>query len=270
VRVDGVELHYVERGAGVPLIFVHGALDDYRYWTAQMDRFAQHYHVIAYSRRYNFPNHNSLTASDHSGIVEADDLAALIKRLKLGRVDLVGVSYGGYTALLVGARHLELVRSLVLAEPAVLPWADATPQGAAEVAKFMSNVWTPAAAAFRRGDEEGAVRLIIDFFVGPGGFDGAPPALRQSWMDNAPEWRALTTSRNAFPVPPQEQIKRIRVPVLVLCGEKTQPMFKAVVAQVRGLLPQAEEIVVPGATHDMWNEHPEFCGEATLNFLAKH
>jgi len=31
VRVNGVELHYLKRGAGIPIIFVHGGLDDYRY-----------------------------------------------------------------------------------------------------------------------------------------------------------------------------------------------------------------------------------------------
>jgi pimeloyl-ACP methyl ester carboxylesterase len=47
--------------------------------------------VIAYSRWYNFPNHNPLAVANHSVQVEADDLVTLIKALKLGRVHLVGV-----------------------------------------------------------------------------------------------------------------------------------------------------------------------------------
>ena len=79
VRVNGVELHYLEKGKGIPVIFVHGGLDDYRMWEAQMEPFAQSYRVIAYSRRYNFPNRNPYIRPDHSAIIEADDLAALIK-----------------------------------------------------------------------------------------------------------------------------------------------------------------------------------------------
>ena len=56
VFLNGVELQYLDQGSGAPVIFVHGALVDYRRWAAQFDPFAQHYRMIAYSRRYNYPN----------------------------------------------------------------------------------------------------------------------------------------------------------------------------------------------------------------------
>src|SRR5437867_1006766 len=66
VRANGVTLHYIERGSGSAVVFVHGSIEDYRAWEAQMEPLAQHFHVIAYSRRYNFPNHNSLRSDGHS------------------------------------------------------------------------------------------------------------------------------------------------------------------------------------------------------------
>jgi hypothetical protein len=90
-----------------------------------------------------------------------------------------------------------LVRSLVLAEPALLPWAHATPEGAADSAAFITNVWDRAVASFRRDADEEAMRLTMDFFVGKGEFDRAPAATRLLWMENSNEWRALTTSSNA-------------------------------------------------------------------------
>ena len=54
----GITLHYVEKGTGVPVIFVHGSLSDGGYWADQIGPFEKHYRVIAYSRRYNYPNHN--------------------------------------------------------------------------------------------------------------------------------------------------------------------------------------------------------------------
>ena len=54
--------------------------------------------MIAYSRRYNYPNNNA-EIPDHSAIVEARDLAALLDALKLERVHIVGYSYGALTAL---------------------------------------------------------------------------------------------------------------------------------------------------------------------------
>jgi pimeloyl-ACP methyl ester carboxylesterase len=32
VVVDGIELHYVERGSGAPVVLIHGSLADYSYW----------------------------------------------------------------------------------------------------------------------------------------------------------------------------------------------------------------------------------------------
>lgn len=59
VTVDGVELHYEERGQGEPVIFVHGSLSDGSYWHDQIAAFAEAgFRAISYSRRYNFPNKN--------------------------------------------------------------------------------------------------------------------------------------------------------------------------------------------------------------------
>src|SRR5437773_12113847 len=74
VHVRGVELHYIEKGQGEPLILLHGGQGDYRSWGPQMEAFSQHYHVISYSRRYNYPNNNPLI-KNHSAYVEAEDLA---------------------------------------------------------------------------------------------------------------------------------------------------------------------------------------------------
>ena len=51
------------------------------------------------------PNQNPQTATDHSAIVEAADLAALIKALRLKRVNLVGTSMGAATALTLAVDH---------------------------------------------------------------------------------------------------------------------------------------------------------------------
>jgi hypothetical protein len=85
---DGVELHYEERGQGIPVVFVHGSLSDGSYWHDQLAPFAEPgFRAIAYSRRYNFPNTNK-PRPGYSAVVDADDLAALIQKLHLGKVDV--------------------------------------------------------------------------------------------------------------------------------------------------------------------------------------
>jgi pimeloyl-ACP methyl ester carboxylesterase len=270
VRVNGVELHYLERGRGVPVIFVHGGLDDYRMWEAQMEPFAQSYRVIAYSRRYNFPNRNPYIRPDHSAIIEADDLAALITKLKLGRVHIVGHSYGAFTALFLAVKHPELVRSLVLAEAPVLRWAQDRPEGKAIFDEFMDNMWKPVGDAFRRGEKEQALKLTMNYFAGPGVLDQVPQAQRDYWMSNLQEWQALTMSRDANPPLSRERVRRIKAPVFMLSGGQTMNILKFVDSELQPLLTKVERLVIPNATHDMWSEQPDVCRRAVLAFLSRN
>jgi pimeloyl-ACP methyl ester carboxylesterase len=140
IRVRGIELHYIEQGQGEPLILLHGGQGDYRSWESQMNVLSRQYRVISYSRRYHYPNNNPLTATYRSAYTEAYDLAALIRKLDLGRVHLIGTSIGAFTALVLAVKHPEMVRSLVLAEPPVHGWVIDSPNGAAAYKDFMTNV----------------------------------------------------------------------------------------------------------------------------------
>ena len=119
VRVNGVDLHYVETGKGVPVVFVHGAWMTTGCGTA--DGAFRQYRVIAYSRRYNYPNENHYLQPDRSAVIEAEDLAALIRNLT--RTSAPGRPFlGALTVLFLALKHPELVRTIVLAEPPVLRW----------------------------------------------------------------------------------------------------------------------------------------------------
>jgi pimeloyl-ACP methyl ester carboxylesterase len=270
VRVNGVELHYLENGSGVPVIFVHGGLDDYRMWEAQVEPFSQSYRVIAYSRRYNFPNSNPHIRPNHSAIIEADDLAALIHKLKLGRVHVIGHSYGALTALFLAVKHPELVRSLVLAEPPVLGWAQEKPAGRPLYNEIMDNLWRPVGDAFRRGKKEQALRLSLNYFVGEGVFDQVPEAQRNYWRSNLREWQALTTSRDAFPPLSRQAVRRINAHALMLSGLRTLNILKFIDDELQSLLGNVERLLIPNATHDMWTEEPEVCRRTVLAFLARN
>ena len=270
VKVNGVKLHYIEAGKGTPVIFVPGGLEDYRIWESQIKPFSEQYKVIAYSRRYNFPNDNSPIRSDHSAIVEAEDLAAMIKKLKLKPAHIVGHSYGAFTALLLAVKHPEMIRTLVLSEPPVLGLAKEKPEGKVLYDEFMNNIWNPAGNAFNRKENEQALRLTVKYFAGADVFDQVPETLREYWKVNSNEWRALTTSTKPFPVLPREDIQKINVPVLMLSGENTLKILKYVDEELEPLFSKKERVILKKASHDMWSEQPETVGKAVLTFLTKY
>jgi non-heme chloroperoxidase len=257
---DEVELHYVERGKGVAVIFIHGSLADYSTWDPQLGPVAETYRAIAYSRRYNYPNTNKLRPN-HSAVVEAEDLAAFIKQLDLGKVHLVGHSYGGYTALFMAVKHPELLRTLTLSEPPVVFAGDRLEDSKARLVQR-------ARAAFERGDPEDAVRTIVDSSR-QGAFDQIPEVFRRLLLRNARELEALVTSDNMYPGLDRDAVRKLAVPTLLLSGEKSPAAQKSVDDELERLLLEKvrQRVIIRDADHGMWFQQPEACRKATLEFL---
>jgi pimeloyl-ACP methyl ester carboxylesterase len=95
---DGVEMAYVDRGAGEPaLVFVHCGNCRMEIWRETLDAFQGSHRVIA----MDLVGHGRSGANREAMTIEGlgADVAALVEHLKLGRVVLVGNSLGGPTAL---------------------------------------------------------------------------------------------------------------------------------------------------------------------------
>lgn len=277
LRANGVDLHYVEQGSGVPVIFIHGGLEDYRAWDDQIGEFSRRYRAIAYSRRYNYPNSGVAFGRSYSAEVDAQDLAAFMKGLGLAPAHLVGASYGAYVALLVAVKHPELVRSLVLAEPPLMRWLPEIAGGKPLLTEFMRAVWEPTTRRFRKGDIAGVTAAINGF--GELGYSGTdqkmtfatlPPEVRSVLLENAAEWKALTMSRDAFPALPFAAVKRIDAPTLLLSGERSLKLANAIDGKLEQLLPHAQRTILAGATHEMWSEYPKECRDAAIAFMNLH
>jgi pimeloyl-ACP methyl ester carboxylesterase len=110
--VNGLEMYYECHGAGKPLVLLHGGAGTADMFAAIMPRLAERRRVVA----------AELQAHGHTADIDrplryetmADDVAALTRHLKLGKVDLMGYSLGGGVALRVAIQHPGLVRKLVL------------------------------------------------------------------------------------------------------------------------------------------------------------
>jgi pimeloyl-ACP methyl ester carboxylesterase len=257
---DGVELHYVEHGQGSAVLFIHGTLGDYSVWSGQLGPFAESYRAIAYSRRYNYPNANKLRPN-HSAIIEADDVAAFIQKLGLGKTHIVGHSYGAYTALFLAVQHPELVRTLNLAEPPVVFAGD-------QIEDAKERLVKRARAAFEKGDPEGAVRAIVNSSQ-EGRYDKIPEAFRKLLLRNAKELEALVTSDNMYPALDREAVRKITTPTLLLSGEKSPATQKFVDEKLERLIPEKlrKRVIIRDADHGMWFQRPEACRKEVLEFL---
>ena len=271
---EGITLHYVDAGKGIPVIFVHGSLSDGGYWADQVERFREHYRAIAYSRRYNYPNENPARAG-YSAIVDAEDLAALIRALHLEKVAVVGHSYGALTALFLAIRHPEMVRALVLAEPPAMSLLARLPGEKSKVGKAMlddieEKMVAPMRRAFRGGDREGGVAVFIDYvFNNPHAWQQMNPAAREETMRDAHEWDVMMTTGTLFPEIEPQAIREIRAPVLLVSGGKSYPFLGLIMEELARLLPNHASVVFPDAGHQMWYQNADECRKDVEAFLER-
>lgn len=270
----GVTLHYIERGGpDAPLVvFVHGGGKNWKQWGKQLEPFAAAgYRALAYSRRYAEPNENRDVDPSYNATTDARDLDALLRALELDTIPahLVGASIGGVACLFYTLAHRDRVRSLVLGEPPILRWALEIPGGREPFERFYHDSFRPAGELFRRGDDERAMGMLMDVFLGAGTWAAMSDAQRRRVMRGARDWGAQSASTDAFPHVDRDLVRTITQPALLLTGERTILVHDLVDAELARLLPDARRVKVPNATHDMWADAPDFCRARTLRFLAE-
>jgi pimeloyl-ACP methyl ester carboxylesterase len=110
--VNGLELYYEIRGAGEPLILLHGGVAGIVMFGPNLEALAQGRRVIA----VELQGHGRTADIDRPLTYEAmaDDVAALMRHLDIPRADVMGLSLGGGVALQTVFRHPHLVRKLVI------------------------------------------------------------------------------------------------------------------------------------------------------------
>jgi len=95
---DGVEIAYDVRGKGeTALVFIHGWACDRSFWREQLDVFADNYRVVSLDLAGHGESKANRTAWPVASL--AGDVQAVVEKLDLKKVILVGHSLGGPVAL---------------------------------------------------------------------------------------------------------------------------------------------------------------------------
>jgi len=110
--VNGLTLYYEEHGSGEPLVLLHGGIGAGAMFEAIMPALSAGRRVIT----VDLQGHGGTADVDRPLRPEtmADDVAALIEHLGIGRADVMGYSLGGAVALRTAIQHPGRVRRLVL------------------------------------------------------------------------------------------------------------------------------------------------------------
>ncbi len=268
IRLNGVDLSYVEQGQGTPVVFVHGAASDLRFWEPQRAQFAERHRFVSYTYRYHGTAPWPDEGKQYSPESHVADLTAFISALKAGPVHLVGLSYGGLLAAMAALKEPDAIRSLTLAEPALFSLLAETPEG-----KTLLEEWNkgfePVARAIQSGDNVEATRQLAALVTGepPDRFDQAPAPLRELLLDNARTLPLLMAAPP--PTVTCEMLAGIKVATLVVRGERTPRIFSQVNDEVGRCIADSRLAVIPKASHPMSYDNPADFNRVVLDFVAK-
>lgn len=123
ITIDGVRLHYLDRGSGPPVLLLHGLASQLQTWTFALTRMLEgRYRLIMPDR----PGSGySQAGPDASLATQADLMIKLLRQLGVTQCLVVGHSAGGALALAMALEHPDDVTGLVLIAPASQPQDDA-------------------------------------------------------------------------------------------------------------------------------------------------
>ncbi|HWX66594.1 MAG TPA: alpha/beta hydrolase [Rhodanobacter sp.] len=264
---DGTQIYYKDWGQGQPVVFSHGWPLTADAWDAQMLFMSSHgYRTIAHDRRGHGRSGQPWNGNDMD--TYADDLAALIEKLDLKNVVLVGHSTGGgEVAHYIGRHGNARVAKLVLigAVPPIMVKTVANPGGLpievfddirqktlADRSQFFKDLSGPFFGANRAGSK--ATQGMRDSFWMQGmmgGLKGQYDCIKQfSEVDYTPD------------------LKKVEVPTLVIHGDDDQivPIDDAGRLSAK-IVKHATLKVYPGAPHGLTATHQEQVNKDLLEFI---
>jgi pimeloyl-ACP methyl ester carboxylesterase len=247
--VAGADLELIERGAGAPLLFLHGAQG-----VPPADNFLTR---LAAKRRVIAPSHPGFGASSLPDWLDSvEDIAhihlELMDRLKIERFDLVGCSIGGWIAADMATKSPERVRRLVLVGPVGVKVGP------------VDRLDIPDIFAMPR-DKLNA--LIYHDPKSAPDLKTMPDARLQTMARNQETLALLAWEPYMHNPKLKHRLHRVGAPTLFVRGESDGLVSAPYLAGYAALVPNARSMTVAKAGHAPQVEQPEALAAAVLEFL---
>ena len=249
IELNGVEIAYQDTGphGAQAILLAHSLFFDHRMFEHQVERFSEHYRVIAYDQRSHGFTSNPKNG-EYGMDALADDAAALIKSLELGPVHMVGNSVGGFVALRLAARYPELVRSV-------------TTVGSSADKEHNTEQYRPLVQALK-DHGTGAVmdQLMYTMFGDTTLAAESQATLRSTWrsrMGALPHEIGAAAEAVVERQSVLDELHLIKAPVLAIAGEEDHAYSIDLSEQIAEGLQNGQCIVIKAAGHSASLEAPE-------------
>jgi len=263
---NGIRLYYEEAGRGTPVVFVHEFADDLHSWEAQIRYFSRRYRCIAFNARGYAPSDVPKAVSKYSQAIATDDIAAVMRHLKIRKAHIVGCSMGGYATIHFGLRYARMALSLT----AVGAGYGSDPD---KRAQFMRDTEIMA----RRFEELGTADAIKPYQIGPARvqFQNKDPRgfahfcaefAKHSALGSANTLRGVQAKRPTI-YSLERGLRKLKVPLHVVSGDEDNLCLEPGLF-IKRVCTAASLTVVANSGHAVNREEPDLFNRLTAEFLA--
>lgn len=266
-NAKGIKLYYEEAGKGYPVVFVHEFAGDYRSWEAQLRYFSRRYRCIAFNARGYPPSDVPKAVSKYSQANAADDIAAVMKHLKIRQAHIVGCSMGGYSVLHFGLRYPRMAKTLT----AIGAGYGSDPD---KVKQFQSDTEVMA----RRFEQLGTREAIKIYTVGPARvqMQNKDPRSFAEFCADFAEHSALGSANTLRGVQARRPtvymlergLRKLKVPLHVISGDEDNHCLEPGIF-IKRVCPSAWLTVVPNCGHAVNQEEPDLFNRMTVDFFSQ-
>ncbi len=263
VVIDGVRLHYRDEGRGPAVVLLHANYSSLFMWEPWVAKLREDYRVI----RVDLPAHG-LTGPEPNGNYTLERIQTLFERFVdergLGRFTVVGTSIGGTVAMRYTAAHPERIERLVLISPGSLEArvrGRTTPANVPRVADLLGYVTPKAFTRFLLTNDYGDPARLSD---------AVTDEWYDMWMREGNRLAMINLLRQYVSGGVEDKIRAVKVPVLLIWGEKNKRVPLALAYETQKLLENSPEVkleILPGIGHMLVQEAPQQSAQLIRRYL---
>jgi pimeloyl-ACP methyl ester carboxylesterase len=259
ICINDVTLYYEERGAGEPIVCIHGTGSSAILWAEAAEELALHGRTVVYDRRgfsrSERPDPFVTDVHEH-----ADDAAALIDALDAKPAIVIGRSQGGEIAVDLALRYPDRVGALALLEGGGLSLGEELGRWLADLReRFFDAAET---------DVNMAVETFYGGVLGADVWKEMPESVKQVFLANGPA--IVAEERGGLLDVGPEQLGTIDKPALIVGAKDSPPMFAEATIRLAAAMPAAKVEWVEGG-HLINPAHPSvlaFVDEVVAGAIA--
>jgi 3-oxoadipate enol-lactonase len=258
LAVNDTQIYCEEKGAGYPVILLHGLTFDRRMWEHQVEALSRCYRAVTIDLR----GHGLSASPDMEYDLDTmtEDVYQAMREMSIAQAHVVGLSMGGMIGMRLALDHPDVARSLVLLDTSAEP----EPADRASAYEAMAHVLReqgPGSVA------DGVMSLLFSssFLLGqPDKAKRERERLLQVDRIGVSNATCAVTRRKDI----SDRIHEIRVPTLVIVGEldAATPVERS--QAIQAAIPGSRLEVVPGAGHMTPIEKPEEVSQLIVEFLS--